>query len=205
MGALPKGGMLGVWSFSRNFYDFKAETTRFFSSFLFLLLAPICSAQSVVVKTVLPKDEDVKTLDGLIRAFYEVVNGAPEEPRQWDRDRTLYVPWIRFIATSIDKDKKVKTNIWTHQEYVEATEPLVKAGFKEWEVSRKVSVYGNVAHIDSVYEGESTSAESGELYKFGGLNSLEAYFDGERWWISSVSWMSSSPDHPIPERFQSRE
>ena len=156
-------------------------------------------AQTVVVKDVPARPADVNTLDGLMRAFYEIVNTAPEDARQWDRDRTLYVPWVRFIATSTDASGKVKTRIWTHQQYVEATEPLVAAGFKEWEISRKTKQYGNIAHIDSVYEGEAVA--DGKVERFKGLNSIEAYFDGSRWWISSVMWMSESPAHPIPGEF----
>lgn len=153
-------------------------------------------AQSVSVSEVSARPSDVSTLDGLMRAFYEVVNVAPNDARQWDRDRTLYVPWIRFVGTSIDTKGKVKIQSWTHQQYVEATEPLVKNGFKEWEISRRTTKYGNIAHIDSTYEGEST--EGGRVVRFRGVNSIEAYFDGNRWWISSVMWMSESPNHPIP-------
>lgn len=138
-------------------------------------------------------------MDGLMRAFYEAVNVSPTEPRQWDRDRTLYVPWIRFVGTSIDDQGNVKASVWTHQQYVEATEPLVAGGFKEWEVSRKTQEYGNIAHVDSTYAGEVTVG--GKVEKFRGVNSIEAYFDGARWWISSVMWMSEARNHPIPKRY----
>ncbi len=172
---------------------------------LFLLAAMFfCShasfAQTVAVKDVPARPADVETLDGLIRAFYEVVNIKPGDARQWDRDRTLYVPWVRFIATATDLAGKVKNTIWTHQQYVEATEPLVQSGFKEWEVSRKTAQYGNIAHIDSVYAGEAAAGD-GKIERFRGLNSIEAYFDGKRWWISSVMWMSESPNHPIPKAY----
>ncbi len=156
-------------------------------------------AQHVPVKDIPARPADVSTVDGLMRAFYEVVNITAKDARQWDRDRTLYVPWIRFVGTSVDGAGKVKVSSWTHQQYVDATEPLVAAGFKEWEISRKTKVYGNVAHIDSAYAGEAM--ENGKLEHFRGLNSIEAYFDGTRWWISSVTWMSESPSHPIPREY----
>lgn len=168
-------------------------------SFLIAVLclqAPWGLAQQEPVKDIAARPDDVGTLDGLMRAFYETVNIAPTEARQWDRDRTLYVPWIRFIGTSIDRDGKAKVSSWTHQQYVEATEPLVARGFKEWEISRRTQRYGNIAHIDSTYAGEA--AADGKVDRFRGVNSIEAYFDGARWWISSVMWMSESPNHPIP-------
>ncbi|MCT6698152.1 hypothetical protein [Rheinheimera sp. 4Y26] len=160
-------------------------------------------AQGVVVKDISARPGDVSTPDGLMDAFYAVVNIAPNEARQWDRDKTLYAPWIRFVATSTDAKGQVKTRVWTHQQYVEATEPLVKSGFKEWEIARKIKVYGNIAHIDSTYMGELTA--DGKVERFRGVNSIEAYFDGTRWWISSVIWMSESPNHPIPPEYLAQQ
>lgn len=168
-----------------------------------LLFNVPCYAQKVAVNEIAARPGDVGTLDGLMRAFYEVVNVAPTEARQWDRDRTLYVPWIRFVGTSTDSKGQVKVSIWTHQQYVDATEPLVAGGFKEWEIARKTKVYGNIAHIDSTYAGEAI--EDGKVERFRGLNSIEAYFDGTRWWISSVAWMSESPQHPIPREYLRRK
>ncbi|GAB3754793.1 hypothetical protein [Lysobacter olei] len=164
-----------------------------------LLHVPTSLSRQVTVNDMPARPDDVSTLDGLMRAFYEAVNIGPDDARQWDRDRTLYVPWIRFVATSVDSKGQVKVRSWTHQQYVEATEPLVAHGFKEWEVSRKTQTYGNIAHIDSVYAGEAT--EDGKVERFRGVNSIEAYFDGTRWWISSVMWMSESPNHPIPPMY----
>ena len=31
-----------------------------------------------------------------------------------------------------------------------------------------------------------------------GVNSLEIYFDGARYWIASVMWQSEDAEHPIP-------
>lgn len=163
------------------------------------LPASLCLAGNVPVRDIPARPEDVGTLDGLMRAFYAVVNIDPAEARQWDRDRTLYVPWIRFVATATDQNGQVKVTRWTHQQYVEATEPLVAGGFKEWEISRRTQQYGNIAHIDSTYAGEVTG--DGKVETFRGVNSIEAYFDGTRWWISSVTWMSESPSHPIPQRY----
>ena len=36
-----------------------------------------------------PRPEDVSTIDGMIKAYYEVVSGPAGRPRQWDRDATL--------------------------------------------------------------------------------------------------------------------
>jgi hypothetical protein len=43
----------------------------------------------VAVPTVAPRPEDVSTLDGIMKAFYETISGTAGQPRQWGRDRTL--------------------------------------------------------------------------------------------------------------------
>ncbi|AGC43134.1 hypothetical protein MYSTI_01802 [Myxococcus stipitatus DSM 14675] len=135
------------------------------------------------------RPEDVATIDGVMKAFYEVVNIAPDEPRQWARDRTLYSPWIHFVA--IGKTLEV----YDHPRFVASTEPLIAGGFREWEIHRTVKRYGNIAHVASTYEartgpGEGTSGR--------GVNYLQLYFDGTRWWVASLVWQSEDAANPIP-------
>lgn len=143
-----------------------------------------------------PRPADVASIDGLMRAFYEVVNVSPDQPRQWGRDRTLYSPWIRFLATSIGADGRPRVDVWSHQDYVNQTEPLVRRGFAEREIHRRTRVYGAIAHVDSTYETELASPSGPQRSR--GVNSIEMVFDGQRWWIVSVIWMSESPQAPLP-------
>jgi hypothetical protein len=53
----------------------------------------------VEVPTIAPRLEDVGTLDGIMKAFYEVISGPKGQPREWSRDRTLYIPGVRFVST----------------------------------------------------------------------------------------------------------
>ena len=32
-----------------------------------------------------------------------------------------------------------------------------------------------------------------------GINSIQLFFDGKRWWISSILWMDETGDNIIPE------
>ncbi|HMI83089.1 MAG TPA: hypothetical protein VK550_03290 [Polyangiaceae bacterium] len=141
-----------------------------------------------------PIQEDASTIDGLVRAYYEVVNVAPREPRQWGRDRTLYSPWIRFVALGESPSDRAKVQVWTHDELVAATEPLIEKGFREREIHRSMRRYGAMAHVDSTYETETGP----EHRRSRGLNSLDLYFDGHRWWIASAMWQGEDKEHPLP-------
>lgn len=150
---------------------------------------------STPVEPVAPRVEDVASVDGIMRAFYEVVNVAPEAERQWGRDRTLYVPWIRFVALGAGSSDRSPVTVWTHQELVDATEPLVRRGFVEREIFRTTRRYGDMVHVDSTYE---TVLGTDRPERSRGVNSLELYFDGQRWWIASVVWQGEDGAHGLP-------
>jgi hypothetical protein len=156
------------------------------------------NGSDVIIPAVAANQEDVASIDGLMKAFYLVVNVAPNQPRQWGRDRTLYSPWIRFVATSTTEKGEVKVDIWNHQDLVNATEPMVQRGFSEREIYRDTQIYGNTAHVNSTYETDLVGPNG--VTRSRGVNSIEMYFDGRRWWISSVMWMTESQGYPIPTR-----
>jgi len=145
--------------------------------------------QHTAVPTIPARPDDVGSIDGIMRAFYEVVNVEPDAPRQWSRDRTLYLPDIRFVA--IGKE----LHVWDHQQFVDESEPLMRAGFYENEINRVERRYGNIAHVFSTYETRTT--KDGPV-RSRGVNSLQLFFDGKRWWVASVTWQSEDADHPIP-------
>ncbi len=150
------------------------------------------TAEKVRVDTIPAKAEDVESVNGIMKAFYEVVNVAPDAPRQWSRDRTLYSPWLRFVALG---KSGTKPEVLTHQQLVDESEPMVKNGFREREIYRTTRKYGNMVHIDSTYE---TLVGLGTPKRSRGVNSLELYFDGTRWWIASVVWQTEDAEDPIP-------
>jgi hypothetical protein len=149
----------------------------------------------VPVPSLAARPEDVETIDGIVRAFYEVVNVGPTEPRQWGRDRTLYVPWVRFVGIGKGAPTRPSVVVWSHQDLVDESEPLVQQGFRERELFRRVERYGNIVHLASTYE---TLLGTGEPQRSRGVNSLELYWDGTRYWIASVMWQSEDEAHPIP-------
>ena len=153
---------------------------------------------SVKVQTIAPRPEDVSTPDGIMKAFYETISGPAGQPRQWARDRTLYIPGIHFVAAGV-QDGKVIARVLDHQSYVEwVNEDFVREGFFEREVHRVTKRFGNIAHVFSTFESRRTL--DGPLIGRG-VNSIELFYDGKRWWIASVSWDEERPDNPIPKEF----
>ncbi len=140
---------------------------------------------------------DVSTIDGIIKAFYETVSGGKSIARQWSRDKTLYTSDVRFVGLS-KPDGKIRASIMNHANYVNTmNEYFVAEGFSERELNRIVRKFGNIAHVFSVYE----SSTEGGKEKQRGINSLELFWDGTRWWISAVSWDEERAGNPIPKEF----
>ncbi|MBZ5574390.1 MAG: hypothetical protein LAO09_21245 [Acidobacteriia bacterium] len=153
----------------------------------------------VDVPTIAPHAEDVADIDGMMKAFYEVISGPPAQPRQWSRDRSLYIPEIRFVSMSLNKSGQPVATVMSHQEFVDRTNPqMVKEGFFESEIHRVTERFGNIAHVFSTYE--SRQKPDGPVTARG-INSVELFWDGKRWWIASAIWDDERPDNPIPAKF----
>ena len=153
----------------------------------------------VQVETVAPRSEDVATIDGVINAFYEVISGPAGQPRQWSRDRTLYIPDMRFVSIQKKKDGTIEARPISHQEFVDRSDAsLVKNGFYESEIHRETQQFGQIAHVFSTYE--SRIKPDGPVIARG-INSLELFNDGKRWWVLSAQWDEEREGLKIPEKW----
>lgn len=150
----------------------------------------------VDVPAIAPHADDVATIDGIMKAFYEVISGPAGQPRQWSRDRTLYIPDIRFVAMSESKSGEPHAQVVSHQQFVDSSNAsLVKDGFYESEIHRETQKFGHIAHVFSTYETR-LKADGPVIGR--GINSLELFYDGKRWWIASNMWDDERPNNPIP-------
>lgn len=155
------------------------------------------TTKHVEVPTVSPRAEDVSSLDGIIKAFYEVVSGPAGEPRQWSRDRTLYIPGVRFVSMNVNAKDEPVAHVMDHQQFVDSSDATVTTkGFFEWEIHRETKRFGNIAHIFSTYESHLT--KNGPVIARG-VNSIELFWDGKRWWIAGAIWDEERKDNALPK------
>jgi hypothetical protein len=151
----------------------------------------------VSVPVIAPRAADVGSIESIVTADYESISGGVGVARQWSRDLTLYDPNARFFEASTDPKTHAVTT-WTpsQQQYTDATDgQFVKTGFTEREVAHKIFRYGNIATVVSSYEGRLASSDKLVAQ---GVNVYQLYFDGKRWWISSVSWDGNLDPSAIP-------
>ena len=80
------------------------------------------AARHVEVVAVSSRTEDVSSIDGIMKAFYEVVSGPAGEARQWSRDRTLYIPGVRFVSMGVNAKGEPAAHVMDHQQFVDSTD-----------------------------------------------------------------------------------
>jgi len=166
------------------------------ASTAFTASAQAPGAARVAVPDVPARPEDVASIDAIIRTFYEVISGPAGQPRQWARDRSLYIPGVRFVSTSYDRQDRRTVDVMDHQQFVDATDAgFVTRGFYETEIHRVTHLVNDIAHVFSTYEMRTTP--DGPVFGRG-VNSIELYWDGTRWWIAGAVWIDEAPGHPLP-------
>ncbi len=152
--------------------------------------------QHVAVPAIAPRNEDISTIEGIVKASYETISGGVGVPRQWGRDRTLFAPSVRYVSLSKNKAGDVRAKSSDYQEYLNESDGfLVKEGFTEVELGREIKRFGNVATVLSSYEGRVQS--TGKVVTRG-VNIFSLYFDGKRWWIQTMLWDEERESNPIP-------
>ncbi len=167
-----------------------------------LLLTPVAFAQPADdAPSPRPQADpaDVNSVDAIINAAYEVLSGPIGQPRDWDRDRSLFHPTARLAHTQWHPGgQRASIYAMTHEEHISAVSGYtVERGFTEREIGREVVSYGTITHVFSTYE-YTTEDES---MSGRGINSFQLFYDGTRYWITSIIWSQESPEHPIPDTF----
>ncbi len=133
-----------------------------------------------------PRPEDVATVDGIVRAYYEVVSGPAGEAADVERDRSLHHSDAWIAIANVDRAGKPGVRVITLDGYHGDNEPR-QMGFWEWETDRVTTRSGNMVHVWSSYASART--QGGEPFTRG-VNSITLFHDGERWWI--MGWMFDS-------------
>jgi hypothetical protein len=171
----------------------------------FLVLAPCVQLQAqqpVAPEAAAPpaKSEDVASVDAIIDALYDVISGPAGQKRDWDRMRSLFAPGARLIPIGPRQGGGYTTRVMTVEDYIRLGGPrLERDGFFEREIGRRTEQYGNMVHAFSTYDSRRDLSDEKPFMR--GINSIQAMYDGTRWWIISVLWESERSDNPIPERY----
>jgi len=146
---------------------------------------------------------DVESVDAIIAALYDVISGPDGQERDWNRFRSLFLPGAHLVPTVLTPDGSIRYVVWSPEDYVMQAGPqLEEAGFFEAEIGRVAERFGNIAHIFSTYE--SRLEEDADPVQRG-INSIQLFWDGKRWWIVNILWDLEREGREIPERYLSED
>ena len=162
---------------------------------------PTTSSPSATTAEANPKD--VQSLDAMVAAIYDVISGPPGA-RDWNRFNSLFATDARLIAVRVPKDGgKPTLVVMTPKDYADkAGSYFLEHGFFEHELSRKTDSFGAMTHIYTTYESRET--KDGKPIDRG-INSMEFFNDGQRWWCVEIYWDAERAGNPIPEKYLAGE
>ena len=181
-------------------YLSKKRMRKFLSLGVCLLLLTHAARTQTKTDSVIAATKDMESVDAIVAALYNVISGAAGEARNWNRMRSLFLPEGKLVATAVRPTGEVVKRVLTVEDYISQSGPsLEKNGFFEKEIHRKQEVYGHIAHCFSTYESRRTASDAEPFMR--GINSIQLYHDGKRWWILTVFWQSENKDLLIPKEY----
>jgi hypothetical protein len=165
---------------------------------------PATTPPATAAATPAANPADVASIDAILAALYDVISGPAGQKRNWERMRSLFVPGARLIPTGRRPDGSRSTQVWTVDQYIERVGPrLEESGFFERELARRTERYGNIVHAFSTYDSKRLASDAQPFAR--GINSIQLWNDGQRWWVVTVFWEAERPDNPIPARYMQSE
>jgi len=173
---------------------------KFLSLGVCLLLLTHAAKTQSKTDSVVAAAKDVESVDAIVAALYNVISGQAGEARNWNRMRSLFLPEGKLVATAVRPTGEVVKRVLTVEDYISQSGPsLEKNGFFEKEINRQQEVYGHIAHCFSTYEARRTATDAEPFMR--GINSIQLYNDGKRWWILTVFWQTENKDLLIPKEY----
>jgi hypothetical protein len=165
-----------------------------------IIFFSIATKATIITDSIPADPKDVSSPEAIVAAVYDVISGPAGQKRNWDRMRTLFASDARMIPTGKRATGESTRRVLTVEEYITGSGPfLEKDGFFEMEIGKKTEQYGNIVHVFSTYESKRRLNDEKPFMR--GINSIQLWYDGKRWWVITIFWQSESEDMPIPGKY----
>ncbi len=159
---------------------------------------PVFTAAELAAKVPAAKPEDVKSMDAILSAIYDVISG-PAGGRDWNRFRSMFLPQARFTQVATGPDGSKVVIAWNVDEFIrDAGDVFSKEPFYEKAVVNQPQSFGNITQVFSSYESRRNKVDKPFER---GINSIQLLDDGKRWWVLSILWDTERAGNPLPEKF----
>jgi low affinity Fe/Cu permease len=142
--------------------------------------------------------EDVKSVDTIIKAYYDVVSGSSSDPWEFERDTYIHSKNAHIIFL----DEKGKAELVTLESLQIDSRLSERKDLYEKELKRKVSQFGNIVQVWSAYEVRN---EPETTTNNRGLVSIQLHYEQGRWWIDSWTNQMESDKNSLVTTFLTKE
>jgi hypothetical protein len=117
--------------------------------------------------------------------------------------RSLFIPGARFVPTAKnagEANPELAPHVLDIDGFISrCATHFANTGFYEKEIARRTEHFGRIAHVWSTYESRHNAEDPKPFMR--GINSIQLFYDGVRWWIVSIYWQHESPEHPVPDKY----
>lgn len=153
------------------------------------------------------RPEDVRSVDAVVAAVYNVISGPPGRLRDWNRFLSLFAPDGRLGIVRPDRPaangelaRPADIFFMTPEMYVERDAPFFATnGFYEHAIANRVESFGNLAHVWSTYESRHDEDDKQPFAR--GINSIQLIQARGRWWIVSLVWDQEREGLTLPDKY----
>ena len=130
---------------------------------------------------------DEQQIGAILDEMYAMISG-PAGPRDWSRQQNCFLPDAHQVRTWVDDQGRPQKKVMNLQDYARDTGPFFEANpFYEVETSRRIDVFGNIAHAWSSYEARISPDDQQAERR--GINSIQLFRDPELGWrIIHMIW-----------------
>ena len=141
--------------------------------------------------------DDLEAIGAAVDEMYAMISG-PAGLRDWSRQANCFHPDARQIRTWVDEGGKAAMKIMSLHDYARDTTPFfAEHGFHETEVSRRIDLFGNMAHVWSAYEARRSPDDPEPERR--GINSIQLFRDPQQGWrIVAMIWDNEREGLAIP-------
>jgi len=157
---------------------------------------------AVAAATAVANPSDVASPSAIITALYDANTNLVDQKRDSARFRSLFVPGGLLMPTFGPPGMPARIGMQSVDDYIaRAMRSQPRHGFSEREIARTSHAYGNIMQVFSTYEARRDSADKNPTR---GINSIQLFNDGTRWWVAGVLWDNERADKPIPAEYLKR-
>ena len=130
---------------------------------------------------------DEQAIGAVIEEMYAMISG-PAGPRDWSRQANCFLPEARQVRTWVDDHGRPAMKAMSLDDYARDTSPFFAANaFYEIETSRRIDLFGNIAHVWSGYEARRSPGDAEPERR--GINSIQLFRHPEHGWrIVHMIW-----------------